>query len=184
VPTFCVSGAETAVNHDADSSRLANIRGVAERVAASRDLEVFDVQFRREERGWVVRVFLDKPGASVHVGRAGKAVVGDGVTIDDCRFVSTEVGTLLDVEDVVGHRYVLEVSSPGLDRPLRGPDDYRRFAGCLVKMVLAQPVDGQTAISGRLEGMDGDEVVVAIGKNKIRRFPAGLVTRARLEVEF
>jgi ribosome maturation factor RimP len=172
------------VNHDAESSRLANIRGVAERVAASRGLEVFDVQFRREERGWVVRIFIDRPGAAVHTGRAGKAVAGDGVTVEDCRFVSAEAGTLLDVEDVIGHQYVLEVSSPGLDRKLRGPDDYRRFAGCLVKMVLSQPVEGQTAISGRLEGMDGDEVVVAIGKKKIRRIPAGLISRARLEVEF
>ena len=167
----------------ASAGRLAEIRAVAERVAASRGLEVFDLQFRREARGWTLRIVLDKPGAPVHAGRAG-TVAGDGVTIDDCQFVSTEVGTLLDVEDVIGQRYTLEVSSPGLDRPLRGPDDYRRFAGCLAKIVLAEPVGGQTHVEGRLQGMDGDEVLIAVGADQIRRIPSGRIARARLAVEF
>jgi len=86
-----------------------------------------------------------RPGAR----GTGGTVEGEGVTIDDCQFVSTEVGTLLDVEDIVGHRYTLEVSSPGLDRPLRGPADYRRFTGCLAQFVLGEPVDGLTHVRGR-----------------------------------
>jgi ribosome maturation factor RimP len=144
---------------------------------------VFEVQFRREAYGWMLRIYLDRPGAPVHAGRAGTAA-GDGVTIDDCRFVSAEVGTLLDVEDVIGHHYTLEVSSPGLDRPLRGPDDYRRFAGCLVRVVLSEVVDGPRHVSGRLQGMDGDDVLIAVGKDKVRRVAAGQISRARLEVEF
>lgn len=166
-----------------DLGRLDRIRAIAERVARSRGLEVFDVQFRREAHGWVVRIYLDKPGAPVHAGRAG-TVEGDGVTIDDCQFVSAEVGTLLDVEDVIGHRYTLEVSSPGLDRPLRGPADYRRFAGCLARIVVAVPVDGQTHVRGRLQGCDGDDVLVEVGKDQVRRIPASQISRARLEVEF
>ena len=169
----------------AETDRLARIRAVAERVVGTRGLEVFDLQFRREAQGWMLRIYLDKPGAPVHAGRAGAVEgEGDGVTIDDCRFVSSEVGTLLDVEDVIGHRYTLEVSSPGLDRPLRGPADYRRFAGCLAKIVLAQPVDGQTHVEGRLQGMDGDDVLVMVGKEKVRRIPSAQIARARLEVEF
>jgi ribosome maturation factor RimP len=171
------------VETDAEVTRLARIRAIAERVAHSRGLEIFDVQFRREAYGWMLRIFLDRPDAPVHAGKAG-TVVGDGVTIDDCQFVSSEVGTLLDVEDAIGHKYTLEVSSPGLDRPLRGRDDYRRFAGCLVKMVLSEPVDGQTHVSGRLQGMDGEDVVVAVGKDTVRRVPAERIARARLEVEF
>ena len=166
-----------------DVTRLARIRAIAERVAQSRGLEVFDLQFRREAHGWMLRIFLDKPGAPVHAGRAG-TIEGEGVTIEDCRFVSGEVGTLLDVEDVVGHRYTLEVSSPGLDRPLRGAEDYRRFAGCLAKIVLFEAVDGQKHVSGRLQGMDGDDVLVAVGTDKVRRIPSGHIARARLEVEF
>ena len=163
--------------------RLDQIRAIADRVARSRGLDVFDVQFRREAHGWMLRIYLDKPDAPVHAGRAG-TVEGEGVTIEDCQFVSTEVGTLLDVEDVVGHRHTLEVSSPGLDRPLRGPADYRRFAGCLAQVVLSEPVDGFTHVRGRLQGMEGDDVLVAVGKDQIRRIPASRVARARLEVEF
>lgn len=166
-----------------DVDRLARIRAIAERVARSRGVEVFDVQFRREAHGWMLRIYLDKPDAPVHPGRAG-TVEGEGVTIDDCRFVSTEVGTLLDVEDAIGHRYTLEVSSPGLDRPLRGPADYRRFAGCLAKVVLVEPIDGQAHVSGRLQGMDGDDVLMTVGKDQVRRIPSGQIARARLEVEF
>ena len=163
--------------------RLEQIRAIADRVAGSRGLEVFDVQFRREAHGWMLRIYLDKPDAPVHAGRAG-TVEGEGVTIDDCQFVSTEVGTLLDVEDIVGHRYTLEVSSPGLDRPLRGPADYRRFAGCLAQFVLGEPTDGLTHVRGRLLGMEGDDVMVAVGKDQVRRIPATRISRGRLEVEF
>jgi len=163
--------------------RLEQIRAIADRVARSRGLEVFDVQFRREAHGWMLRIYLDKPDAPVHAGRAG-TIEGEGVTIEDCQFVSTEVGALLDVEDVVGHRYTLEVSSPGLDRPLRGPADYRRFAGCLARLVLGEPVEGQTHVRGRLRGMDGDDVLVEVGKDQVRRIPVPRISRARLEVEF
>jgi ribosome maturation factor RimP len=167
----------------AEIGRLERIRAIADRVARSRGLEVFDVQFRREAHGWMLRVYLDKPDAPVHAGRAG-LIGGEGVTIDDCQFVSTEVGTLLDVEDIVGHRYTLEVSSPGLDRPLRGPADYRRFAGCLAQFVLGEPTDGLTHVRGRLLGMEGDDVMVAVGKDQVRRIPATRISRGRLEVEF
>jgi ribosome maturation factor RimP len=168
---------------EAEATRSARIRAAAERVARSRGLEVFDLQFRRESHGWMLRVFLDKPGAPVHPGRAG-AVVGDGVTIEDCQRVSDDLGTLLDVEDVVGHRYTLEVSSPGLDRPLRNAGDYQRFAGCLAKIVLTEAVDGQKHLAGRLGGVEGGDVLLADAKQRVRRIPLALISRARLEVEF
>jgi ribosome maturation factor RimP len=171
------------VDTAAETSRVEKIRAIAERVARSRGLEIFDIQFRREMQGWMLRIYLDKPGAAVVAGRAGSALA-DGVTIDDCREVSHEVGTLLDVEDTIGHRFTLEVSSPGLDRPLRGPDDYRRFAGCLAKMVLVEAVNGQKHLKGRLQGLEGDEVLVADVKGRVQRIPLGLIVRARLEVEF
>ena len=183
VPTFCVSGAGYQVDTAAETSRLETIRAIAGRVARSRGLEIFDIQFRREAQGWVLRIYLDKPGAAVVAGRAGSAIT-DGVTIDDCRDVSHDVGTLLDVEDTIGHRYTLEVSSAGLDRRLRGADDYRRFAGCLAKIVLLEAVNGQKHVCGRLQGLEGDEVLVADVKGRVQRIPLGLIGRARLEVEF
>src|SRR5258708_24043546 len=107
-------GAETVVE---------KVRGIAERVAASYGLEVFDVQFRREAPGMVLRVRIDRPGAA--------ATEADSVSVGDCANVSRDLSAIVDVEDVVPTAYTLEVSSPGLDRPLRGLDYYRRFPGLL-----------------------------------------------------
>src|SRR3954449_4746563 len=93
------------------------VREIAGRVAADRGLEIFDVQFRREAPGMVLRIQIDRPGAA--------AAAEDSVSVEDCAHVSRDLSAILDVEDVVPTAYTLEVSSPGLDRPLRRPDDYR-----------------------------------------------------------
>lgn len=152
------------------------IRAVAERVARSYNLEIFDVQFRRESAGWVLRIFLDVPW---------HADAPDGSpTIQDCERVSRDVSAILDVEETIDHRYTLEVSSPGLDRPLRSADDFRRFAGRLAKIVVSAPVDGQKHFEGRLGGLERDLIVIETTPGKRHLVPLSLVTRARLEVEF
>ena len=160
---------------------LDRIRAIAERVARSRGLEIFDVQFRRESPGWVLRIAIDKPPQA---GGADGAAPDAGVSVADCQHVSEEVSAVLDVEDAVDHAYTLEVTSPGLDRPLRGLDDFRRFAGSLAKVVASEPVDGQTHFDGRIEGVDGEVVVMRLGRARLVRIPVSLVARARLEVEF
>ena len=110
------------------------IRAVAGRVAASFGLEIFDVQFRREAGGMVLRVQIDRPGPA--------ATAEESVSVEDCANVSRDLSAILDVEDIVPTAYTLEVSSPGLDRPLRSMDDYRRFAGRRAKLVTREPVDG------------------------------------------
>ncbi len=117
---------------------MERVRGIVERVAASRGLEVVEVEFRGGGKARMLRVFIDKPG---------------GVTHEDCSNVSHEVGTILDVEDAVpGGSYLLEISSPGLDRKLVRPADYERFAGSLVKVTTREPVEGNRHFQGRLEG--------------------------------
>jgi ribosome maturation factor RimP len=155
---------------------LAQIRAIAERVAASRGLEVWDVQSRREATGYVVRVFIDRPGPA--------ATSEESVGIEDCEQVHREIGTILDVEDPLPFAYTLEVSSPGLDRPLRNADDYRRFAGRLAKVVVREAVDNQKAFEGRLRGMDGDAVLLEAPNGRLHRLPYGLISRGRLDVEF
>jgi ribosome maturation factor RimP len=155
---------------------LERIRAIAERVAASRGLEVWDVQSRRERVGHVVRVFIDRPGPA--------ARPEDSVSIEDCEQVNREMGAILDVEDPLPFAYTLEVSSPGLDRPLRTPGDYGRFAGRLAKIVMAEPVDNQKAFEGRLRGLEGDEVLLDAPNGRLHRLPLRLITRGRLEVEF
>src|SRR5436190_7046503 len=103
------------------ASIVEQVREAADRVAGSYGLEIFDVQFRREASGMVLRVQIDRPGPS--------ATAEDSVSVGDCARVSRDLSAILDVEDVVPTAYTLEVSSPGLDRPLRHARDYARFAG-------------------------------------------------------
>jgi ribosome maturation factor RimP len=174
---------------------LDQIRAIAERVAASRGLEIWDIQSRREVGGHVVRVYIDRPGPS--------ATAEESVSIEDCAEVNREMSTILDVEDPLPFTYTLEVSSPGLTRPLRGTEDYRRFAGRLAKIVVKEPVDNQKAFEGHLRGVDGDAagegtsesagqsntagqpvVLLEAPNGRMHRLPMALITRARLEVEF
>ena len=164
------------------------IRSVARRVARSYDLEVFDVQFRRESTGWVLRIFLDVPYAESDAAVADEAerrrLADRSPTIEDCERVSRDVSAILDVDEAIDQSYTLEVSSPGLDRPLRHEADYRRFAGRLAKIVVSQPVDRQTHFEGRLGGIEHDSIVIETRPGKRQLIPLALVTRARLEIEF
>jgi len=155
---------------------LEQIRAIAERVAAARGLEIWDIQSRREAGGHVVRVFVDRPGPS--------ATPNDSVSIEDCEQVNREIGTILDVDDPLPFAYTLEVSSPGLDRPLRTVDDYRRFTGRLAKVVVSEPVDNQKAFAGRLGGVEEGHVVLEAPHGRLHRLPLRLITRGRLDVEF
>ena len=153
-----------------------HIRAIAERVAVQRGLVIWDIQSRREAVGHVVRVFIDRPGPS--------ATAEESVSIEDCEQVNRELSTILDVEDPLPFTYTLEVSSPGLDRPLRGVDDYQRFAGRYAKLVVSAAVDNQKAFEGHLRGIDGDDVLLEAPNGRTHRLPMRLITRGRLEVEF
>ena len=155
---------------------LERIREIAVRVADAYGLLIDDVVMRRERGNDVLRVVLDRPGP----GRTPE----DSVSIADCERVSQELSTILDVEDLLPDSYTLEVSSPGLDRPLRDARDYVRFAGRLAKLVTREPVHRQTAFAGRLRGLDGEDVLFENEGGKLVRLPLALISRARLEVEF
>jgi len=163
------------------ATAVERVRPIAERVARSRGLELFDVQFRRESVGWVLRVIIDRPApADGHVSDGADERVG----VEDCQRVSEDLSAILDVEDPIAHAYTLEVSSPGLDRPLRTANDFRRFRGRLAKIVVGEPVDGQKHFGGRLQGVEDEAVLVAGEKGRVHRIPLAAITRARLEVEF
>ena len=155
---------------------VGKVHTIATRVAASYGLDIFDVQFRREAPGMILRVQIDRPGPA--------ASAEESVSVEDCARVSRDLSAVLDVEDVVPTAYTLEVSSPGLDRPLRRPDDYRRFAGRRAKVVMRERVDGQGFFKGRLGGVDGAEVVIDADDGRTHRVPLNLIARANLEVEF
>jgi len=174
VPTFFVYRRELR------GDVVEQVRAIAGRVASTYGLEIFDVQFRREAPGMVLRVQIDRPGPA--------ATAEESVSVDDCAHMSRDLSAILDVEDVVPTAYTLEVSSPGLDRPLRRTEDYRRFAGRLAKVVVREAVDGQTFFRGRLSGVDdsvsGPIVLIDGEDGKRHRVPMTAITRANLQVEF
>jgi ribosome maturation factor RimP len=148
---------------------LARIREIAERVAASEGLEVVEVELRGKGRGSLLRVFIDKPG---------------GVTHGDCELVSRQLSAILDVEDPIEGSYVLEVSSPGVERRLHKPADYGRFAGHKVRLILKQPQEGRRQVAGRLEGLENGLVRVTVEDGKTLAVAHENVERANLVFEW
>jgi ribosome maturation factor RimP len=147
------------------------VRSVAERVTSGRGFELVDVEVKRERGGHFVRLYVDKEG---------------GIGLDELQSVSEEVSAILDAEDPIDGTYTLEVSSPGLDRPLRTEAEYRRFLGRLVKISSYEPVDGRRHWTGRLQSVDGGLVTVTLEKEKgaTARIPLAKISHGRLEVEF
>jgi ribosome maturation factor RimP len=165
------------------TERVTRIRETAERVARSHGLEIFDVQLRRESIGTVLRVIIDRPDRGV------PEKPEDAVGIEECQRVSQDLSAVLDVEEeelgeaALAQQYTLEVSSPGLDRPLRHEADYRRFRGRLAKVVTTEPLNGQSAFAGRIVTVENGDVVLEEGR-KTHRVPLGRIKRAQLAVEF
>ncbi len=165
------------------SDRLAKVRAIADRVAHGYDLTIFDVQLRRESVGLVLRVIIDRPAPAALEANETSGHKEAPVSIAECRQVSGDLGAILDVEEIVVRNYTLEVSSPGIDRPLRHLDDFRRFVGRVAKIVTTQAIDGQMYVSGRIKGVEGDVVVIKTDRST-HRISFSLITKAHLEVEF
>ena len=148
-----------------------NVEKEIEKIVSSEGLELVHIDYRRQGRGFLLRVDIDKEG---------------GVNLDDCQNISQQVSAMLDVEDVIPSEYELQVSSPGLDRKFYRDSDYRKFLGRLVRVKTSQPIRGLHVIVGRLKEFDGETIVVtdpAIKKDPDYRIPLGAVKEARLEVE-
>jgi ribosome maturation factor RimP len=143
---------------------LAAIEQYAEPLLRDLGIELVEVQFRREGHGWVVRLFVDRE---------------QGVTLDDCAAVSRAISTWLDVEDLIEHAYHLEVSSPGLERPLKRIEDFQRFVGRQAKVKLKEPRDEQNVFIGTLEQVAGEEVILLVDGRQVA-IPFAEIARARL----
>jgi ribosome maturation factor RimP len=147
-------------------SQLEQIHQIAGRIVASEGIELIDIEYKPGRHRGLLRVYIDKEG---------------GVTLNDCENVSRQIGTVLDVEDVIQGAYVLEVSSPGLDRPLRTDRDYQRAIGRHLKINMTDDQGNNLQITGKLIGFNDDEIVVEQqGKN--RNIPRNFVKRAVQEI--
>ena len=146
------------------------IEEIAMRVAEPEGIEVVEVELKGGGNNRFVRISIDKPG---------------GVSHGDCELVSQQVGTILDVEDIVpGGHYTLEVSSPGVERKLSKPEDFRRFQGKKVKITLRDAVDGRRNWEGTLAGFEDDAVSLDLGDGKTMRMALDQVQKANLKFEW
>ena len=155
---------------------LGKIREAAERVARSEGLEVFDVEWKIGKQR-MLRIYLDRPPGPANPE-------GAGITHKDCERVSEQLSVILDVEDLVPGKsgYILEVSSPGLDRKLIKPADYERFTGRLARIWLNEPVEKQSYFEGRLAGYADGVVKLAVRDHEIA-VPYSGIRKANLVVE-
>ena len=154
-------------NRDALVSRITEI---AERVGRSEGIEIVDVEFLGGGGSRMLRIYIDKP---------------QGVTHADCELISQQVGTILDVEDIIpGSRYTLEVSSPGLERKLTKPTDFQRFAGQKAKIVLADAIENQKHWEGTIRSLEGNVVTLEPSEGKLVQIPLDRVRKANLKFEW
>ena len=148
----------------------AKVLEIAERVGASAGIEIVDVQMLGGGGARVLRIFIDKP---------------EGVSHADCEFISQNVGTIIDMEDVVpGSRYTLEVSSPGVERKLTKPREFERFVGQKVKVVLRDPVENQRHWVGALTGFAEGIITLEPSPGRTVQFPFDQVQKANLKFEW
>jgi ribosome maturation factor RimP len=164
---------------------IAELWNLIEPYAMGAGFDLVELQYGREGGGWALRVFIDRPYTPGDGPRLPGATEPDPlfapqpVTFEDCERVSRDVSAALDVADLIPHAYALEVSSPGLDRPLRREQDFRRFAGQEVKIRTTEPVEARRNFSGTLVGAhDGVAEVTADGQTY--RIPIDLVAKANL----
>ncbi len=132
--------------------------------------ELVDVEFVREPVGWVLRIYADRPEG--------------GITISDCQWISERIGTLLDVEDLIHHPYNLEVSSPGLDRPLKTRKDFERQKGVVIKVKTHQPMDNQRNFKGEVVSTSDRGVTIHdVSRNAEVEIPYENIKSARVDID-
>ncbi len=137
-------------------------------VLLSEGFELVEVEYRREARGWVLRLYADKEG---------------GITLDDCAQISREIGRNLDVEDFIMTPYILEVSSPGLTRSLKTEKDFMKYRDHLVKVTTNQPIENRRQIKGRLRGVEQERIQIEVD-GKVFQVPLSFIAKANLDIEF
>jgi len=149
---------------------VARVTEIAERVGGCEGIEIVDVELLGAGNQRVLRIFIERP---------------EGVSHADCALISQQVGTILDVEDVIpGGRYTLEVSSPGLERKLRKPRDFERFLGRKARVLLREPVESQRHWEGTLAGFSGGVVILEPAPGRQICFDLQQVERANLKFDW
>jgi ribosome maturation factor RimP len=146
---------------------LDRVRAMVDPILLNEGIELVDTEYRRESKGWILRLYLDKEG---------------GVTLDDCTRVSQEVERSLDVEDFIQTPYTLEVSSPGLTRPLKTENDFMKYCHRLIKVKTVDPIENRRQFKGRLLGVSENRIEIEVDGG-VFQIPLSNVAKANLEID-
>jgi ribosome maturation factor RimP len=166
MPAFCVRGLLMI----SGSKRIVHeVSSVAEPLLDSLGMEMVDTEFLSEKGRWVLRVFIDREG---------------GVTLDDCAGVSRELGDLIEAKNIIDYPYVLEVSSPGLNRPLKKERDFMRSIDKMVKVTMSQPINNRRNFTGRLADVREGIIRLSLDDTNVIELPLEGIERARLKYEY
>lgn len=149
-----------------DRDLIPSLWSMIEPVLEPEGIELVDIEFRLEGGRWVLRLYIDTP---------------QGVTLDDCELVSRQIGALLDIKDPIEHRYVLEVSSPGINRVLRKEEDFRLFAGSPVRIRTRRKLTGRRNFQGILKGMENSAIILEVDGARVEIDPKN-VEKANLDL--
>ena len=140
---------------------------IANPILSNEGMELVDIEYRREAKGWVLRLYIDREG---------------GATLNDCTRVSQDVGRGLDVEDFISTPYTLEISSPGLNRPLKKEEDFIKYRNRLIKVKTFSPMENRRRFKGKLLGVSGNRVEIETEEG-VFQIPLSNVAKANLEIE-
>jgi ribosome maturation factor RimP len=143
------------------------VREMVDPILLDEGMELVDIEYRRESKGWVLRLYLEKEG---------------GVTLDDCTRVSQEVGRSLDVEDFIQTPYTLEVSSPGLTRPLKTEKDFMKYRYHFIKVKTVDPIENRRQFKGKLLGVSENRIEIEVSGG-VFQIPLSNVAKANLEID-
>jgi len=156
------------MENETENSVIENILHMAEPLLVGKNMELVDLEFRKEGVGKVLRLFIDKT---------------DGVTVEDCANISRELSTLMHVNETIEEKYVLEVSSPGLRRPLKKIDDFKKFKGKLILIKTKEPIENRKVFKGYLKDTNDEGIEMDID-GLLYSLSFQQIYKANLEIDF
>ena len=147
---------------------MESLRELVEPIILTEGMDLIDIEYRQESRGWVLRFYIDKEG---------------GLTLSHCSHLSAQIGDLLEVKDLIPHRYTLEISSPGLNRTLKREGDFKTHVGEIIQVKTAQPIDQRRNFKGTLLECRDGEIIIS-SDNQEFLIPISFISKANLQYQF
>jgi ribosome maturation factor RimP len=168
LPAFFLKPLSESLREKMAKEIVDRVRAIAEPILSNEGMELVEIEYRRESKGWILRLYIDK---------------GGGVTLDDCTHISQEVGRSLDVEDFISMPYRLEISSPGLTRSLKKKEDFMKYRNHRIKVKTYDPIENRWQFKGRLLDVFENHIEIEMEEG-IFKIPLSNVSKANLEIDW